>query len=115
MQTIIDCRDRMYPGEGRKILFCAPSNTDTGDRTANIANIRTWIAQVVAAAGGEANGLKVIDWSQAFALNATATADTNIKSSERTAGNRLHPSGIGSATLGQYTFDQAKTFLFGLT
>jgi hypothetical protein len=116
MQEIIDYRDRNFPNEGRKIVFCGPSSTDEAGRTASnrIGNVRQAISDKVASAGAATNGLMYIDWSQAFPLAADPTTDLNNKSSERTAGTRVHPSGIGSTVIGQYTFDQTKSFLFGL-
>lgn len=114
-QAFIDDRDRRFPGEGKKILFCAPSNTDDADRTGSsrIANVRTWISDVATAAG-EGNGVGYVNWASAWALNATPASDTNIKATERSSGARVHHSGIGSTAIGQYMFDQKKTFLFGL-
>jgi hypothetical protein len=116
MQEIIDYRDRNFPGEGRKIVFCGPSSTDeTGRTTANrIGNVRSAIQDKVASAGGTSKNLMYVDWSQAFPLANDPTTDLNNKASERTAGTRVHPSGIGSSVIGQYTFDQTKSFLFGL-
>lgn len=116
VQGIIDYRDREYPGEGKRILFCAPPATDDADRLGanRLANVRQYIADVVAANGGEANGIGHCDLSQGVVLNAAAAADTNYKHSERVAGSRVHLSGLGSTAIGQYVFDQRKAFLFGL-
>jgi lysophospholipase L1-like esterase len=114
-QAFIDDRDRRFPGEDKKILFCAPSNTDDTDRTGSsrLATVRTWISDVATAAG-EGNGVGYVNWASAWTLNATPASDTNIKASERSSGARVHHSGIGSTAIGQYMFDQKKAFLFGL-
>jgi lysophospholipase L1-like esterase len=110
----IDRRDRLYPDKDVRVVFLAPSSCDETSRTTNLPTIRTWISDVAnnVSYGGTANNVFYVDQSQAWALNATPASDTNIKATERVAGSRVHPSGIGSTAIGAYLWDELKTPLF---
>lgn len=98
----------------RKICFLGPSSSDAIGRSARLPNYRSWMLDVVTANGGGSNGLFYVDASQAFALNADPALDVNIKNTERAAGSRLHPSGLGSSLIGLYSWNQLKAPLFNL-
>lgn len=112
LQYEITWRDANDPN--RKICFLGPSSSDATGRSARLPTYRQWMSEVVSSAGGSANGLFYVDASQAFSLNPDATLDVNIKNSERVAGSRLHPSGLGSSLIGMYSWDQLKAPLFNL-
>jgi hypothetical protein len=102
LKKIIVNRNRFRPEAS--IIFMTPTPTDTAIRP-SIASYRTSVANVAndATLGGTARRVYLCDvfaqWvtstGQATGLNPTATADLNFNDAERSAGNRVHPSGAG--------------------
>jgi lysophospholipase L1-like esterase len=80
-----------------EVLFLAPPVTDSSTRTGTIASYRTAMQEVAndAVLGGTSRGVYYYDTSTAFELGATPATDLNNISTERTPGNRVHPSGYG--------------------
>lgn len=105
LQAIIDHRN-IY-NKGSKMLFIAPNLTDSASRTTNIAAIRTAISDVVTAAAD--TNIRFVNSSLAFSLNGTPAADANM--TERTAGNRIHPSGAGHGLIADYIYAQHGAWL----
>lgn len=82
-----------------EIIVIAPSPTDSTSRVANIAAYRTAAQNAAnnATYGTTARGVYFYNAGTSFTLNPTASADTNFLSTERSDGNRIHPSGLGQA------------------
>jgi hypothetical protein len=102
LKKFITHRNRYRPEAS--IIFMDPTPTDTAIRS-GIAAYRTSVANVAndATLGGTVNRVYmcsvfaqwVTSTGQATGLNPTATADANFLDTERSAGNREHPSGAG--------------------
>jgi lysophospholipase L1-like esterase len=95
------------------IIFVAPNQTDVSSRS-TIGDYRTAMYNVAndATLGTTARKVYYYDSSTAFALNATASADTNFISGDRVAGSRTHPSAAGHQLIatGLYSVIQTTDF-----
>jgi len=93
------------------ILIVAPNVTDTASRTANIAAYRTQCESSAndATYGGSSRKVYFYNAETAFALGATASADTNFSSAERVAGSRVHPSDLGHEQIFNGMYDVIET------
>jgi len=94
-------RYRNYRYRGASLVFLAPSVSDTPGRVSTLQSYRDAIQAVAndATLGGTSRRVYFYDQSQAFSLSATPTTDINFANTERSAGNRLHPSGSARTNL----------------
>lgn len=102
LKKLITYRNRFRPEAS--IIFMDPTPTDTATRP-NIANYRTSVANVAndATLGTTARRVYLCQvfaaWvtatGQASGLHPTPASDLNFNDTERSAGNRIHPSGAG--------------------
>ncbi|QIP16831.1 hypothetical protein G8759_31400 [Spirosoma aureum] len=90
------------------IILIGMPVTDKTPYVSNVAGYRSAMSALVSTA----NRVYYYDASTAYSLNATATADVNISSADRTATNRVHPSGIGSTLIGKGLYPIIKTTPF---
>jgi lysophospholipase L1-like esterase len=119
LKKIITHRNRYRPEAS--VLFMTPTPTDTAIRS-GMAAYRTSVANVAndATLGTTARKVYLCDvfaaWvtatGQATGLNPTATADLNFNDAERSAGNRIHPSGAGMTITGNALFATVQTTHF---
>lgn len=94
LQKIIYRRNRFWPNAA--ILFMGQPNSDLSGISPNAAAYRAAMVEVATSSiGGVANKVCYYDASTAYPLAATAATDVNFRSTERSAGARLHPSGLG--------------------
>lgn len=79
------------------IIILAPPVTDSASRVSTIAAYRSACLAVAndSIIGTSARGVYYYDFSTAFSLAVNPATDLNNISSERSAGNRIHPSGYG--------------------
>lgn len=102
-------KDRNRNNPNASIILLAPTVTDTASR-ATIQDYRDAVYDVAidATYGGTNRKVYYYDQSTAFSLGGDPATDINFRTGERSAGNRLHPSGEGHDLIyqGLYTVFQ---------
>lgn len=107
LKLFVKHRDRYR--KGKPVLFLAPTHTDKTNLVANIASIRTAVQETVNECGGTNNNVLFVNQANAFSLASDPTTDFNFTNGERTAGNRLHPSGYGNKLIADYIISSVGT------